>query len=460
ELNERANSLARKLREHSIQEDSVVGIMANRSIEMVISIIATLKAGGAYLPIDINYPKERIEFILENSGCKLLLTEKELVKDIDFNGEILHLEDKTLYEGNRENFLVERTAESLIYIIYTSGTTGTPKGVMFKDSSLANLINFEINDTTIELDKKVLQFANLCFDVASQEILSTLVAGGALYLIKEELRKDVDRLLEFVTKNEIKTVFLPTAYFKLLQSERNYIETIIKNTNHIVVAGEQLTLTLETQNLIAENKVKLHNHYGPSETHVVTTLTIDSKNNIKGIPTIGTPIANNKIFILDKMMNKVPINVQGEMYISGDSVARGYLNREELTKERFIENPFGEGKLYKTGDLARWLSDGNIEYLGRADQQIKIRGFRIELGEITNAICKINYVKDAAVINKKDRNGEEAIYAYIVSEKTVDIKDIKKELKRELPEYMVPAYMMEIDSLPLNRNGKLDKRAL
>ncbi|WP_159426746.1 non-ribosomal peptide synthetase, partial [Clostridium mediterraneense] len=460
ELNERANSLARKLREHSIQEDSVVGIMANRSIEMVISIIATLKAGGAYLPIDINYPKERIEFILENSGCKLLLTEKELVKDIDFNGEILHLEDKTLYEGNRENFLVERTAESLIYIIYTSGTTGTPKGVMFKDSSLANLINFEINDTTIELDKKVLQFANLCFDVASQEILSTLVAGGALYLIKEELRKDVDRLLEFVTKNEIKTVFLPTAYFKLLQSERNYIETIIKNTNHIVVAGEQLTLTLETQNLIAENKVKLHNHYGPSETHVVTTLTIDSKNNIKGIPTIGTPIANNKIFILDKMMNKVPINVQGEMYISGYSVARGYLNREELTKERFIENPFGEGKLYKTGDLARWLSDGNIEYLGRADQQIKIRGFRIELGEITNAICKINYVKDAAVINKKDRNGEEAIYAYIVSEKTVDIKDIKKELKRELPEYMVPAYMMEIDSLPLNRNGKLDKRAL
>ncbi len=219
-------------------------------------------------------------------------------------------------------------------------------------------------------------------------------------------------------------------------------------------------MTLETQNLIAENKVKLHNHYGPSETHVVTTLTIDSKNNIKGIPTIGTPIANNKIFILDKMMNKVPINVQGEMYISGDSVARGYLNREELTKERFIENPFGEGKLYKTGDLARWLSDGNIEYLGRADQQIKIRGFRIELGEITNAICKINYVKDAAVINKKDRNGEEAIYAYIVSEKTVDIKDIKKELKRELPEYMVPAYMMEIDSLPLNRNGKLDKRAL
>ncbi|MGG7175941.1 amino acid adenylation domain-containing protein, partial [Clostridium paraputrificum] len=461
ELNKRANSLARILRKKGVGSDVVVGIMVERSVEMIVSIISILKAGGAYLPIDLSYPKERVEFILQNSRCKVLLTQKNILEDIVFEGNVICVEEESLYQESSRNLIKKSNTDDLVYIIYTSGTTGEPKGVMFKNSSIANLINFEIKDTNIELKTRVLQFANLGFDVASQEILSTLLAGGELYLIKEEMRTDVPKMLDFIDEKQIKTVFFPTAYFKLLQSETKYIESIIKYVNHIVVAGEQLTLTDELKELIRSNKINIHNHYGPSESHVVTTSTITSTNNIKSIPTIGRPISNNKIYILDNSMNLAPINVKGEMYIAGAGVARGYLNNDKLTKEKFIDNPYKpEEVMYKTGDLARWLPDGNIEYLGRVDEQVKIRGFRIELGEIANVLMKISYIKDVAIITRQDINGEKLIHGYVVSDENVDFKEVRKELRKELPDYMVPSYMMKIVEIPLNRNGKVDKRAL
>ncbi|SHJ91509.1 amino acid adenylation domain-containing protein, partial [Clostridium cavendishii DSM 21758] len=461
ELNERANSLARILRNKGVGSEDIVGIMVDRSIEMIVGMVSILKAGGAYLPIDLSYPNERVEFILQNSGCETILTQKNIFEDIDFKGNVIYLDEDSLYKENSSNLTNITKADNLIYIIYTSGTTGNPKGVMFKNNSLANLINFEINHTNIDLKTRVLQFANLCFDVASQEILSTLLAGGELYLIKDEIRKDVVMLLDFIIDNQIKTLFLPTAYFKLLQSEKKYLECIVKNVNNIVVAGEQLTLSEGLKELIKSSNINIHNHYGPSETHVVTTSTINSASDIKSIPDIGKPIINNKVYIVDKKMNLVPINVQGELCVSGINVARGYLNNDKLSKEKFIDNPYEPGeKMYRTGDLAKWLPNGNIEYLGRIDEQIKIRGFRIELGEITNVLLKNSQIKDVAVITRKDKNGEIAIHAYIVSDVIIDCKKIKKELRKELPEYMVPAYIMQIGSLPLNRNGKLDKRAL
>ncbi|WP_143152559.1 non-ribosomal peptide synthetase, partial [Clostridium cavendishii] len=402
ELNDKANSLAMILRDKGVGPDVVVGIMVERSIEMIVGIISILKAGGAYLPIDISYPNERIEFILKNSDCQIVLTQKDLFNNILFNGEMLYLEEESLYYQICINLPNISEPDNLLYIIYTSGTTGTPKGVMFKNNSLANLINFEINNTNIELKTKVLQFANLCFDVASQEILSTLLAGGELYLIKDEVRKDVVSLLNFIVKKQIKTVFLPTAYFKLLQSEEKFIECLINNVRNIIVAGEQLTLTDKLKDLIYQSDINIHNHYGPSETHVVTTTTINASNNIRSMPVIGKPIGNNKVYILDKMMKLVPINVGGELCISGTGVARGYLNNNKLTEEKFIENPYKSGeRMYKTGDLARWLPDGNIEFLGRIDHQVKVRGFRIELGEIETRLLEVEGIKEVVVVDKE-----------------------------------------------------------
>ncbi|GFZ32347.1 surfactin synthase subunit 2 [Clostridium zeae] len=461
ELNEKANQLARVLREKGVKADSVVGLMIERSFEMIIGLLAIMKAGGAYLPIDTEYPKERISYMLEDSKVSILLTQKELSSTHNFHGESIDVKDEKLYEGGKENLECINKVEDLIYVIYTSGSTGKPKGAMLEHKNLINLMNFQFAECNIDFNSKVLQFAMISFDVSFQEIFSTLVSGGELYLINKEMRNDIDKLFAFIKEKEIKILFLPTAFLKFIMSEEEYIEKFPRNCKHIITAGEQLLISEGFKRYLQGNKNLLHNHYGPSETHVVSTLTIDPKFSIPELPSIGTPIGNTNIYIMNAFKKLQPVGVAGELYISGQSVGRGYINNPELTAEKFIFDPFNkERRMYRTGDLALRNSDGSLEFLGRIDGQVKVRGYRIETSEIEIQLLRHENIKEAVVVVKKDGKGTNELFAYVVNNKNLLASQIRAYLSQSLPEYMIPSYFINLEKMPLTPNGKVDRKAL
>ncbi|MGF9966588.1 amino acid adenylation domain-containing protein [Bacillus rhizoplanae] len=456
ELNGKANSLARILSEKGVGADSIVGLMMDRSIEQIVGMLAILKAGGAYMPFDLEYPADRITYMINDSKAQLVLTQGELHGRIDVPVECLAV-DCTQLDSASGNLDIMSDPDHLLYVIYTSGTTGNPKGVMFTNRGLVNLISHQNTERSVNLNTKVLQFATIAFDVASQEIWSTLLSGGELYLIANDTRKNFQSLLGFVEDNRIETLFLPTSFFKMLVSENEYLDRLIRYVKDIVVAGEQLTVEPNVIYLLSKHGVKLHNHYGPTETHVVTTLTLDE--NSGRIPPIGKPISNVNLYILDRSDHLAPIGVAGELCISGDCLARGYLNNQALTDEKFVDNPFEPGsKMYRTGDLTRWTLDGNIEYLERIDHQVKIRGFRVEIGEIENQLLKIGDIQTAIVLTK-EQDGIKVLCAYYVSQTEYTVTELRNRLLIHLPEYMVPSYFIKLDQIPLTSNGKIDRKA-
>ncbi|MCK4261178.1 MAG: amino acid adenylation domain-containing protein, partial [Halanaerobiales bacterium] len=465
ELNAKANQLARVLRQKGIKPDRIVAIMLERSIEMIVGILAIVKAGGAYLPIDPEYPLERKQYMLKDSGAKILLTQTDLTQEISFAGEILTDLNSLACCEESSNIEIVNKPGDLLYLIYTSGSTGKPKGVMIEHRNIVNLINFEYAKTNINFNTRVLQFTTISFDVSCQEIFSTLLAGGELYLIDNETRKSPEKLLDFVNTNEIEVVFFPTAYFKFIVCEREYMEKFSERIKHIIVAGEQLIITEELKQYLKENRVYLHNHYGPSEAHVVSTYTVDMMEEMPDLPPIGKPISNTKLYIGNKdkdtkEIRLVPIGVVGELFISGDCVGRGYYNRPELTSEKFMIDPFRpEHRLYSTGDLVRWIADGNIEFLGRIDHQVKIRGYRIEIGEIESQILRHEAIKETVVMAKEDSNSK-YLCAYVVGESEFTISDLREYMSKDLPEYMIPTYFVKLDKMPLTQNGKIDRNAL
>ncbi|MGD2093028.1 MAG: amino acid adenylation domain-containing protein, partial [Candidatus Aminicenantes bacterium] len=463
ELNRRADQLACMLREKGVKQDIVIGLLVERSIEMIPGILGIMKAGGAYLPIDMGYPEARKKYMLQDSEIKLLLTNYGTEGVSGFapdDIEIIDIRDESIYCGDERKPEYFNNGSSLVYVIYTSGSTGNPKGVMLEHRNLVNLITYQYEYTNIDFSR-VLQFNTISFDVSFQEIFSTLIAGGKLFLIEKETRNNIPRLFNLVEANVIKTLFLPASYLKFVLSEENYIELMPGSVDHIVTAGEQVVITDEFRRYLRLNRVYLHNHYGPSEAHVVTTLTIAPTGNIPELPSIGKPVANTIIYILDKGMYLVPVGVPGELYIGGIQVGRGYLRREELTSKRFIASPFGEGeRIYQTGDLARWLSDGNIEFLGRIDHQVKIRGFRVELGEIERNLLNHDDIRETVVVARVEGTGDNYLCAYIVSELELEISGLRQYLSKHLPDYMIPTYFMQIEKIPLTPNGKVDRRAL
>lgn len=375
---------------------------------------------------------------------------------------VVFLEDDNpgSHTGAIENPGNNAKPEDLLYLISTSGSTGKPKSVMLEHRNMCNLIQHQFSKTNIPF-KKVLQFASPGFDVCAQEIFSTLLSGGELYLVDRELKEDLFKLLDFIRENEIATLFLPPAVLKLIFSESSYTGRFPDCVKHIIAAGEQLVVPENMQNYLKENNVYLHNHYGPSETHVVTTFTVTPGNDPMELPPIGKPISNTRIYILDEMKQPAPIGVVGELYIAGKNVGRGYFNREELTGEKFVRDPFVQGeRMYRTGDLARWLADGNIQFLGRADNQVKIRGFRIEPGEIETQLTKIASVKDAAVLDRRKANNETYLCAYIVSDREIDFSDARMKLDKVLPNYMIPDFFIQVEELPLTPHGKIDRKLL
>ncbi|QMS87499.1 amino acid adenylation domain-containing protein [Nostoc edaphicum CCNP1411] len=469
ELNQHANQLAHYLRSLGVKPDMPIGICVERTLEMAIAVLAVLKTGGAYVPMDSAYPKERLAFILEDTQVSILLTQQQLLTELpETKAQIICLDtdwDK-IDQYSQENPSSEVTPENLAYIIYTSGSTGTPKGICLAHRPLVNLLQWHLNSLLTGV--RTLQFASLSFDASFHEMFATWSSGGTLFLISENLRRDTTALARFIQSQEIEKVILPVVVLQqMAEMAVSHLE-LFTSLKEVTTTGEQLQITPAIVKLFKSlPHCSFHNHYGPSETHVVTALTLDQNpDSWPTYPSIGRPIANTQIYILNAELKPVPIGVPGELYIGGDSLARGYLNRPDLTSERFILNPDAKShRLYKTGDLACYLPDGNIEYLGRIDQQVKIRGFRIELGEIEAMLLQHPDVREAVVIAREDVPGNKYLVGYVVCSfipeqvRTIS-SNLRKFLKQKLPDYMMPSSFVILDALPLTPNGKVDRRSL
>ncbi|MEC0241464.1 amino acid adenylation domain-containing protein [Paenibacillus dokdonensis] len=461
ELNERANQLAYTLRSKGVKPDQVVGLMVDRSFEMIIGLLAILKAGGAYVPIDPEYPQDRIVYMLENSHTTLLLTQAHLAGNVVFAGETLLIDKEEAYSSFTDNLPHVNGPADLLYVIYTSGTTGKPKGVMIEHRNIVNLLHYEYSATNVDYSGNVLQFTTISFDVCSQEIWSTLAAGGTLHMIPSDLRMNVGDLLAHIERMDIQILFMPVSFLKFILNEKEYADRFPSSVKHVITAGEQLIVPEKFRAHLTRYGVYLHNHYGPSETHVVTTHTIDPSGVIPELPPIGKPIANTQIYIVNDDLQPQPVGVAGELYIAGHNVGRGYYNNEEMTKERYLRSPFIQGdRMYKTGDLARWTKEGTIEFLGRLDHQVKIRGFRIELGEVENCLLNQPAVSEAIVVAKEDGKGGHYLCAYFTAGAELGIGELREHIGKQLPDYMIPSYFMQLPEMPLTPNGKIDRKAL
>lgn len=470
ELNDRANQLAHYLQKLGVKPEGLVGICIERSPQMMVAVLGVLKAGGACVPLDPAYPKERLAYMLSDVNLQVLLTTETLllasspIAEIAKNQEIVCLDSdwETISQESNENPVSSVKPNNLAYIIYTSGSTGKPKGVMMEHLALANLIDWHLQNRTKGVT--TLQFAPLSFDISFHEIFSAWCSLGTLVLISEEVRRNPLALLNLIIEKRIEKLYLP---FVALQQLAEVIDeqTVPTTVREVMTAGEQLQITPKIANFFKQTGCILHNHYGATECQDVTTFTLTGDaNSWPVLPPIGRPINNIQTYILDEFYQPVPIGVAGELYIGGDGIARGYFNQPSLTQEKFIPNPFGVGSLYKTGDLARYLRDGNIEHLGRSDRQVKIRGFRIELGEIEGLLAKHPTVRENAVIATDDVPGNKKLIAYVVpvAEQGTSQNEqvLRIYLKENLPDYMVPTAIVMLDKMPLTPSGKIDRRAL
>ncbi len=457
ELNKKANQLARHLRKMDVGADVIVAIAAERSLEMFIGVMAVLKAGAAYLPLDPSYPKERLAYMLEDSKAPVIITQKKLEAQLPQNNwRRIYLEDILPQVANEsaDNIQTETIKDNLAYVIYTSGSTGKPKGVMLTHSGLRNLVQAQIKEFGINRDTRLLQFASFSFDAAASEIFTTLLSGATLYEVDKETLVSGPDLIQFIEDNGITTSTLPPSVLRVLPADN------LSSLKTIISAGESCSIDIAER--WSKNR-NLINAYGPTEgTICASCYHVKETPEGSSVP-IGVPIDNVQIYILDEYLNPVPVGIPGEFHIGGMGVARGYFNRPGLTAEKFIPDAFSktEGmRLYKTGDLARFLPDGNIEFLDRIDQQVKIRGFRIELGEIEHTIKSHETVKDAAVIAYGAT--DKRLAAYIISnlEGELNTEDLKYAARQRLPDYMIPSTFIKLDEFPLTANGKIDYKAL
>ncbi|CAN2534219.1 Gramicidin+S+synthase+2 [Methylocapsa aurea] len=463
-LNERANQLAHHLRTLGVGPDVIVGLCVERSFEMIVALLGVLKAGGAYLPIDPDYPRDRIAYMIADAAPALVLTQEHLRERLPKTITTLRLDAdwSVIAQESAANLAPRATPQNLAYVIYTSGSTGRPKGVMMRRAALAQLLAWQ--QSALPGAYRTLQFASFSFDVSFQEIVGVLTTGGTLVLPSDHVRRDFSRLTQLIQSQAIERLFLPFAVLQPLAEIAVAQGLHSGNLREIVTAGEQLRITTPLLSwLAAEPRCRLVNQYGPTESHVVSNFILSELSD-GALPPIGRPISNTQIYLLDPGSEPVPIGVAGELHIGGAGLARGYLGRPDLTAERFVPNPFGHAgeRLYRTGDLARYRADGNIEFLGRIDHQVKIRGFRIELGEIEAALTRLPQLREAVVIASEDGRGDKRLVAYVVAAEgaALEIAELRGALARELPDYMIPAAFVALDALPLTPNGKIDRRAL
>ncbi|GAE32619.1 long-chain-fatty-acid-CoA ligase [Halalkalibacter hemicellulosilyticusJCM 9152] len=460
QLNERSNEIAYALRNEGIKTNQIVGLMLDSPLDMVISMLGVLKAGGVYLPIDMAYPVNRIEFIAENSGAQYLLAKQQIFKTLYFKGTLIDLDRINNSQVPLKNLKTDHISSSdLAYVMYTSGTTGRPKGVCISHRNVIRLVK-NTNYIRLNSDVNILQTGAFGFDATTFEVWGALLNGGTLNLIDKPTLLDINLLKQKLKETRSDTMWLTSPLFNQLV-DKDY--TLFAPLNNLLVGGDELST--KHINLIKTNypQMKIINGYGPTEnTTFSTTYEVDRIFEDK-IP-IGKPISNTSAYILNQYKQIQPIGVIGELYLGGDGISRGYLNNPKLTNEKFIENPFNKNeKLYRTGDLAKWRSDGNIEFCGRIDHQVKIRGFRIELNEIeTVLLSHKEIIKGYITVKEHPKNREKQLCAYYetINNRRLDEADLRKFINNFLPSYMIPKYMIKLDHFPLNANGKIDLNAL
>ncbi len=457
-LNVRANQLANYLLSSGLQKDQIVGISLPRSLNIPVAILGILKAGGAFLSIDPAYPKDRISYMLEDSGLKFLITLEEMLESLPVNGTpviCLDRDSEKISAQDAQNLPQPILPDNLAYVIYTSGSTGKPKGTMLAHKGLINLSQAQQKAFSITRASKILQFASLSFDASVWETAMALLNGATLVLADQETLASGQGLASVLREQQVSTVTLPPSVLAVMPHEE------LPDLKTIITAGEKCTADLVQR--WGSNR-QFVNAYGPTETTVCASMFETSPEDDRE-PPIGKPIDNFQLFVLDTNWQPTALGVPGELCIAGKGLARGYLNRPDLTAEKFIPNPFSQqpgARLYRSGDLVRWLPDGNMEFLGRIDHQVKVRGFRIELGEIEAVLTNFPKIRDAAVLAREDNPGDQRLVAYYVSEdgEATDINELRTHLKQQVPDYMVPSVFMHLESMPLSPTGKIDRKAL
>ena len=464
QLNQRANQVARCLRQHTTASNPVMAICIERSFDRVIGLLGILKAGGAYAPIDPDYPTERLQHMLHDSAASILLTQTQLkVRLPATKARVICIDTLDLNAQSTDNLHLPSDLEDLTYVIYTSGSTGKPKGIAMPQRALLNLMHWQLRVFT--QPEKTLQFTSLNFDVSFQEIWGTWLQGGQLVLVDDNTRRDPSALLEYLAQQQIERMFAPFVMLQHLAESFVVAENPNLALQNFITAGEQLRSTPAIRHFFTcLPNCRLHNHYGPSETHVITALTLDTTPaQWDDLPSIGKPIDNHRIYLLDAHLQPVPIGIVGELYIAGAGLAHGYLNRAQLNAEKFTEvELFGKReRVYCSGDLARWLPNGELEFLGRVDHQVKLRGFRVELGEIEAVLAQHEAVQDCVVVLHEEQSYKSlAAYIVLVAGKTADTQTLRQFLSAQLPDYMLPSSFTLLDALPLTPNGKTNRKAL
>jgi amino acid adenylation domain-containing protein len=473
ELNLRANQLARHLSHLGVRQGAIVAICAERSVELVVGLLAILKAGAAYLPLDPSYPEKRLAFMLEDAQATALLIQPHFLEAsadrepslASKRIKIVPLDSnwKSISQYDGENLNLDIGEESLAYLIYTSGSTGTPKGVMVPHRGICNRVLWMQEAYQLTADDRVLQKTPYTFDVSVWEFFWPLISGACLVIARPDGHRDTDYLVDVITTHQVTTVhFVPSMLSMFLEAKS--VESC-SSLKRVIASGEALTHGLQ-ERFHKRMDAQLHNLYGPTEASVDVSYWAcqrERESKHQRVP-IGRPIANTQLYVMDESLNMVWLGVWGELYIGGVALARGYNNRPDMTAESFIPDPYakqGGSRLYKTGDVARYLADGNLEYQGRTDHQVKIRGLRIELGEIEATLKLYPLVRDCVVVAREDNPGDKRLVGYVVTGEHRDLEsELRSHLKERLPDYMVPAAIVEMEALPLTSSGKIDRRAL
>ena len=452
ELNEKANSLAYCLQNQGISQNDVIGIFLDKSLESVISIIAILKCNATYLPVDINYPNTRIDYMIKDSNCKLILSSLSLADKVKKYENVLFVDlpNDEIYSNHTSNPNTYASSDTTAYIMYTSGSTGNPKGVMVTNKNIVRLVK-NTNYIKFEENERILQTGSIVFDACTFEIWGALLNGFELYIIKKQELLDSHLLEKYIVENKITILWLTAPLFNQL-SENN--PAMFKTARVLLTGGD--VLSPKHINAVREAcpNLTIINGYGPTENTTFSACFTINKTYTESIP-IGYPIANSTCYVVSPTLNLLPVGVPGELLVGGDGVSKGYLNSPTYTAEKFIANPFGEGILYKTGDLVKWLPDGSIDFIGRIDNQVKIRGFRVELNEITLKIHDFPNIKECITVVKKINN-EKVICSYFSSSSKIDVTILRDWLSKCLPHYAVPTYLINLETLPINANGKVD----
>ena len=476
-LNGRANQLAHRLMSAGAGPETLVAICTERSVEMAVAVLGVIKAGAAYLPLDPAYPEARLQYMLDDAGALLLVTQTGMLERLPAKLPAVICVDqeaKEIATYPRSNPESRSSGEQLLYVIYTSGSTGRPKGVSVPQGVMSNLVEWHLEEMVSGVE--MLQFASLSFDASIHEMLAGWGGGSTLHLVSEEMRRDTGQLAGYIREAGIEKMILPVVVLQQLAEQWEREGAGQERLKEITTTGEQMQLTRAVVGVMERweqelreggARCELYNHYGPSETHVVTSYRLGGEvGGWERRPPIGQPIGNTAVYILDSQLELVPEGVRGELYLGGAGVGRGYVNRAGETAERFVPDPYrgkGGARMYRTGDVGRYRGGGVIEYVGRGDEQVKVRGHRVELGEVEAALSGVAGVAESVVVMEAGGGGaERRLVGYVVGEAGVElsVREVREELGRELPEYMIPVVIVQLRELPLTANGKVDKRAL